>query len=447
MFDRLPILRDKLRASLWPVPAVMLLAAMALFALARQVDAGDLDAALLRAWWLHSGNGDDARNLLSTLVAAIITMSSVVFSITIVALSLAANQFGSRLVRTYMTDLRSKLALGLFAATILYCLLALRVVGTDMPAAAVPHVTVSVGLALGTFCILALLFFLHVVARSIIVDEVIRRVASELDEQIALLPQLDAARPEVDEDALPAGFEGDHAVFRAAHSGYVRAIEYAEMVRAAQQSGAWVRVDVHAGGYVATGDCLGAVHPRAAAAAPLLEQLRHAVVLGHTRTPTQDLVFSMRHLIDVALRALSPAINDANTARVVVDHLRGALSQLMGKALPERSWRDAAGVVRVQGQPFTHDDLLHAALEQIRHSAAADPGVVVALVLALGHVLEHARLPRHRDAVWTHAERVAQAGLHAATQAYDRELIEAALERVRLRWRGSPQGAQGSCTP
>ena len=87
----------------------------------------------------------------------------------------------------------------------------------------------------------------------------------------------------------------------------------------------------------------------------------------------------------------------------------------------------------MQGQPFTHEDLLHAALEQIRHSAASEPSVVVALVVALGHVMAHARLPQHRDALWGHVERVAQAGLHAATDPHDRELIEQALGRVRVR--------------
>jgi uncharacterized membrane protein len=165
----------------------------------------------------------------------------------------------------------------------------------------------------------------------------------------------------------------------------------------------------------------------------MLGRLERAVVLGRTRTPTQDLAFSMRHLVDVALRALSAAINDANTARVVVDHLRGALSRLMAKALPQRVYRDPDGQVRVVGQFLTHDDVLRAALDQIRHSAAAQPAVVVALVLALGHVLEHARLPRHRDAVWNHAERVAQAGLDAARHPADRQAIEHALNRVRLR--------------
>ncbi|HEY8359822.1 MAG TPA: DUF2254 domain-containing protein [Ramlibacter sp.] len=436
MGDRISVIRDKLRAALWPLPTAMLPLAVALFALARWIDAGHPDPDRLRRWLLHNGTGDDARNLLSTLVSAIITMSTLVFSITIVALSLAATQFGSRLVRAYMTDLRSKLALGLFAMTILYCLLALRVVGTEMPAEAVPHVTVSTGLVLGTFCILALLFFLHVVARSIIADEVIRRVAMELEENIATLDDLHTS-PQADLQAqqlvLPPVYEERPDVVRAATQGYIRAIDYDGLLRTAGDSGVWVRVEVHAGEFVARGDRLATVHPAGTAPQAALQRIETAVMLGRTRTPTQDLAFSMRHLVDVSLRALSAAINDANTARVVVDHLRGALSRLMEKALPQRVYRDETGEMRVVGQFLTHEDMLHAALSQIRHSAAAQPSVVVSLVLALGHVLEHARLPRHRDLVFDHAERVAQAGLRLAEDSTDRLVIERALTRVRLR--------------
>ena len=436
MVDRLSLIHDKLRAALWPLPTAMLPLAVGLFAAAQWIDASHPDPDLLRRWLLHSGTGDDARNLLSTLLSAVITMSSLVFSITIVALSLAATQFGSRLVRAYMTDLRSKLALGLFAMTILYCLLALRVVGTEMPAEAVPHVTVSTGLVLGTFCILALLFFLHVVARSIIADEVIRRVAAELEENIATLDDLvitsetNASDPPL---VLPSPYEQAGDVVRAGAQGYIRAIDYEGLLHGATAANVWVRVQVHAGEFVARGDRLATVHPRGRSDTAGLQRIEAAVLLGPTRTPTQDLVFSMRHLVDVLLRALSAAINDANTARVVVDHLRGALSRLMEKALPQRAYRDEEGELRVVGQSLTHEDMLNAALGQVRHSAASEPSVVVALVLALGHVLEHARLPRHRDLVFDHAQRIAEAGLRLAQDATDRQVIERALMRVRMR--------------
>src|SRR5690606_39468438 len=123
---------ETLKAGMWTVPLGMVVLAIVLYAGAMRIDHVAPDQSMLQRWWLHSGSGDDARNLLSTLLTAIITMSSVVFSITTVALTLAAAQFGSRLVRVYMADTRTKIALGLFAMTTLYCLLALRSVQKDM---------------------------------------------------------------------------------------------------------------------------------------------------------------------------------------------------------------------------------------------------------------------------------------------------------------------------
>ena len=432
MRDRFALLADKLRTSLWAVPMALLVLAALLFETSMGIDRLQPAPALLRQWGLHSGTGDDARNLLSTLLGAIITMSSVVFSITIVALSLAAAQFGSRMVRAYVSDSRTKLALGLFTMTIFYCLLALRAVGGAMPVEQVPHVTVSVGLLLAVVCILVLLLFLHVVARSIIADDVVRRVADELQADIAALPDLrDWQAAEQPADLLPPEIGERPAVVLAARAGYIQAIGFEQLARSAEAADVVVRMDVHAGEYVAAGGWLAAVHPRERATPELLATLREAVFIGHQRTPTQDLEFSFRYLVDVALRALSPGINDAHTAIVVIDHLRGALSLLVGKALATPVLRDAEGRVRVVGQPLTHGDVMHAALDNIRHAAAPHPTVVVSLVAALGHVLEHARWPQQWELIARQAELVAETALLHPQHAHDRAAVEEALAKMR----------------
>ncbi len=184
------ILFEVLRTSIWPVPAVMLVLAVILREVAFWADALIHNDVALSLWWLHSGSGDDARNLVSTLVGALITMASVMFSITMVVLSLAAAQFGSRLVRTYMADFKTQLSLGIFVMTIVYCLLVLRTVYKDLPAEEVPHVAVTLSLLLGLLCVLTLLLFMHAIARSMVADDVIRRVAAELEQELNRLPPL-----------------------------------------------------------------------------------------------------------------------------------------------------------------------------------------------------------------------------------------------------------------
>ncbi|WP_119153386.1 DUF2254 domain-containing protein [Caldimonas tepidiphila] len=420
---------EKLRTGLWVVPLAMLPLTILLHQGAGWIDRVAPDQAALRTWWLYSGSGDDARNLLSTLVAAIITMSSVVFSITVVTLSLAANQFGSRMVRIYMSDLRTKVALGLFTMTIVYCLLGLRAVQKDMPAAEVPHVTVTLGLLLGLTCVLALLLFLHVVARSIVADEVARRVAGELEDSIAQLRPLEPGRRREDaEDArLPHDFEARSVILASRDEGYVQAVDYEALAALAARHGVLLRLDFKPGEFMCRHGWLGAVHPGEAVDRAFGDAVQDRILIGRQRTPTQDLEFSIRHLIDIALRALSPGINDANTALMVIDRLRGALSRLMGKELAPCVYRDAAGEVRLVCRRSSHADILDAALHQIRQAAARQPAIVIRLLEALARIAEHVRLPEQRESLRHHARLIAAAGLREAQEPGDRTDIEEAF--------------------
>ena len=385
---------DRIRSGVWQLPAGMMLAGVLLFKLAVYLDAWIGEAEVLRALWLHSGTGDDARNLLSVLVSAMMTMATLVFSLTLVSLSVAASQFGSRLVRSYVRDTKTKVTLGIFAMTIIYCLLALRVVSGEMSAQAVPHLTVTLGLVLSVISVMAMVALLHMVAHAIVVDEVIRRVGADLEKSIAAMPLKgdDGNSPQL--PALEA-FPGSEYPLLAGSEGYIEAIRYEYLAKCLQDEDAFVSLDVMAGDFVAKGDRLGTFHAPAAAkeAADLGPRLAACVLIGAERTPVQDLAFSIRHLVDVALRALSPGINDANTARVVIDRLRGALSRLFRRQLPSGRYADARGVVRVVGRQHTYVDHVAHALDSIRHSATAQPVVVVTLLEALAKLMAHTNDP------------------------------------------------------
>ena len=426
--DRLRVWLENLKTGLWPVPLLMAAASLLLYNGALAVDGLDWGEDVLRRWHLFSGSGDDARNLLSTLVGAIITMSSVVFSITIVVLSLAANQFGTRLIRTYMASLRTKLTLGLLAMTIIYCLVALRSVQKDMATDAVPHVVVSTGWVLGLACVLVLLFFLHFISRSIMADEVIRRVASELTRMVAQLPPLEGASESPKEAALPSDFDARSEIMRSRHEGYIQAVEYEQLLTLASRHDVHIQLGFRAGAFMCKDGWLGRVYPREALNQELATAIDETILIGRRRTPTQDLEFMIRHLVDIALRALSPGINDANTSLVVIDHLRGALSQLAGKHIASPVYQDKNGVVRVVGKPNNYAGVLGAALNQIRQAAAEHPAVIIELIRALSRIGEHARLPAQRDALIEHAMLVRNAGVRATPEAYDRAAIERAFD-------------------
>ncbi|TFZ04347.1 DUF2254 domain-containing protein [Ramlibacter rhizophilus] len=430
MYLRADIILDRLRTGIWPLPAVMMLGGGLLFRGAMWADQGGLSHTLLPAWWVHGGSVEDARSLMSTLVAAMITMASLVFSITVVTLTLAASQYGSRLVRSYVRDRRTHFTLGLFAMTILYGLLALKVVGAGPQAGLAPgeppHLTVTLGVVLGVVCVLAMLVFLHTIAHAIVADEVIRRVAAELEASIATLSP-DGMAP-----GPPPGPEppAPHLVL-SRQEGYVEAVRYHELLARTTAEDGFVRLSVLAGQFVARGDAIARYARPGGPSEAFATTVARLVLIGPERTPVQDLAYSLRHLVDVALRALSPALNDENTAIVVIDRLRGALSRLLRKRLPSGYYVDAQGTPRVQGPRYTHQDHIQHAIEAIRRPAAAHPRVVVAAIDALALLVPHAADAPMRHFLLGQAERVAEAGLQAAADAVEREAIEAALSRAR----------------
>jgi uncharacterized membrane protein len=429
--NRLRISWEFVRTSIWPVPVAMLVLAVALREAAALIDARVDNEVALSLWWLHSGSGDDARNLLSTLVGALITMASVMFSITMVVLSLAANQFGSRLIRTYMADTRTKVSLGWFVLTIVYCLLILRTVYTDLPPEEVPHVAVTLGLALALVCVLTLLLFLHVIARSMVADDVIRRVAGELAASLAQLPKRDSETRPL---AAPLEHDGPVQIVRTGREGYVQTIDYEALCAVACDRSIKVQIHCKAGAFVCPGDWLAEVSPASAMGSSLAAAIERSVEIGARRTPTQDIEFLVRHLVDVALRALSPGINDPRTATVVIDHLRATLARLMTREIRSTRRCGPDGTVRVQGIDTTFAALLDEAFNQIRQVGAAQPAIVIHLLGAIDRLAEHIQIPEQKAPLTEHLTLIAEAGLRKADAPRDRADIErkrdAALRKI-----------------
>lgn len=429
---------DQIRTSLWLLPAVMVAAGAALAWAMLAVDAGAGAEDEVRAWWMNGGGAEDARNLLSTLLTGVVAMAAMVFSATVVALTLAASQYGPRLIRVFRADLTTQATLGTFAATIVYLVFVLRAVRGDAAFHDVPHAAVSLGTALALACVLALLVFIQGVGRTAVANEVVTRVGRELDHAIERLPHLAEEdgregpwREDRDMEGA-AGWELWQTADRVAQrqEGYVQAIDYAGLLAWTERHDTVLRLDFRAGDFVVAGDRRILVHPPAAADAAERDAICELAVVGRERTPTQDIEFAVRHLVEVAVRALSPGINDPFTAIAVIDRLRGCLTRLAGRRLPARVLRDRAGRARLVRETTTFSGLIDTAFHQIRQAGAGHPAVVIHLLEAIARVAEHARTAEEREAMARHARMVAQAGLREAAEPGDRRDIERSLARA-----------------
>ncbi|MFN3389004.1 MAG: DUF2254 domain-containing protein [Allosphingosinicella sp.] len=417
---------DMVRTSLWFVPGLMLAAGVALGAVMPGIDAGA--GGEERAWWMNDGGAQDVINLLSTLLTAIIAMASMVFSITVVALSLAANSYGPRLIRTFRADMRTQLTMGLFVLTIAYLLIVLRSVRGDMAMAEVPRLAATVGTFLSLACIAALLLFIHSLARLIVADEVVRRVRRELDAAVAALPP--AAREEGHPALLPEDFDARAAAIPLPREGYVQAVDCDALVAWAADRDLLVRFDFRPGDFVVDGDRKVRVYPPPADPDGARREIDRFIVSGQERTPTQDLEFAIRHLVEVAVRALSPGINDPFTAMAVVDRLRGGLSRLAGRRLPAQAVYDEAGTLRLFRRVTTYAGAVDAALDQIRQSGSRMPAVLIHMLEALGEIGGHCRTAEQRAALVRHAGLVRAAALRDVPEGADLDDVEAAFRRA-----------------
>jgi uncharacterized membrane protein len=388
--DRLRLVWDAVRTSLWFVPLLMGLAAVALASAllgVRVAGEGREDA-----WLLHTGSQENARELMSALLTGMISMTALVVSITMVVLTLAAGQIGPRLIRSFIRDRTTQAVLGLFLADILYLLTVFRSI--DAVGAGVPHLAVSVGTAATALCLLVLLVYVHKLARSIVYDTVVENVAREVHRSVReMLP----AGPEPEEPApeLP----GEPAWVRLDRDGYVQAVAFGDVVAAARTAGAAVRLHFRPGDFVLAAGEHAAVHPASRATAGLREAVRAAVVVGSERTPAQDVEFGVRQLVEVSTRALSPGLNDVFTALAVVDNLSAILSWTLPRGTERRVLRDGDGEVRVVRDVVGHADLIAAALDPVRQSGQANAAVLSRLARAVGRLGPAVRTAEQREAL------------------------------------------------
>jgi uncharacterized membrane protein len=420
---------DAVRTNLWFLPTLMFLLGIALALGMLHLDGDPRWSQSEVRNWVSSGSGDDARNLLSTLLTAVITMAGIVFSVTVVSLSLAANAYGPRLIRTFRAQRGTQIALGAFVLTIVYLLLVLRAVRGDAPAGQAPDLAVAVGGALALACVLALLGFIQGVSSIIVADEVVRRVRLEFDHAAAALPARGAA-PAASDLALPDDFDDRAARLRLPREGYVQSVAFEALAAWAQQRDLVLRLDFRPGDFVVDGDRKVLVYPAPDDPERARRQIDRFIVTGEQRTPTQDIEFAVRHLVEIAVRALSPGINDPFTAMAVIDRIRGALARIARHRMPAAHMADEAGALRIVRRVSDFDGVLRASLDQIRQAGAGKPAVMIHMLRALGALAGHLQDERQRAAVERYVRSVKAAALDQPLEQGDREDVLQAYEEA-----------------
>ena len=296
---------ESLRTNLWLIPAVESLAAVLLFVLTLSIDRAAAHGEIGLPSWVISGSPDAARQILSSLADAIITVVGVVFSIMIVTLTLASSQFGPRMLRTFIGDRGTQVTLGTFVATFFYAMLVLISIG----AAFVPHLSVTMALALTAIDLGVLIYFIHHTATAIQLPEVIASIARDLTSAIEAETGGPAEHASTVNgpslDVLRARLDRAGQLVTAPPSGYPRFVKHATLVRIAAESGAVIRLHHRPGHFVTEGHPMATVWPPEVADA-IGRRLEDVHITGPLRTLSQDIAFGTDQFVEIAIRALSP---------------------------------------------------------------------------------------------------------------------------------------------
>ena len=419
---RLLAVWEAVRTSFWFIPSLMVIAAAGL-----AVGLVNLDRLLQTDFGavFFSGGVEGARSILSTIAGSMITIAGVTFSITIVALTLTSSQFGSRMLRNFMADRGNQLVLGTFIATFMYCLLVMKSIPLAGGAEPVPGIAVAFSFVLALVDLGVLIYFYHHVSNSIHADNIIESVTRELERAIERFsrdnqgPEAAASMPCRD---FPDLCENPIAVLSHS-SGYLRAVDETSLVEIAEKQEAIIHLHYRPGEYVFINTPLATISPVAESDFSS-EAVQNAFILGNRRTPEQDIEFAVCQLVEVALRALSPGINDPFTAISCINRLGNALCRLSQANFPPHLFFDSQEKLRLVTKAFTYAGILDTAFNQIRQAAKDSVAVHVRLLETLASVAGTLRHPQRCRAIAHHAmmtRRAARKNIHSPNDLEDIE--------------------------
>jgi uncharacterized membrane protein len=418
-------LAERVRGSLFVVPMLFVVGAVA---------AGELG--ILLDSWIGSGAGhlplgitstvESARAVLSTVAGATITFAGIAFSVSLLTIQLASSQYSPRVVSGLFRDPFNKWVVGIVIGTFSFCLIVLRSVRSPLEHQGdpvIPNVSVAIAVVLGITSILAIIAFIdhdaHAIEISKILDVVTRDAVSAVDRHwsVGVLEPSTVQQP----DVVPAG---PGFVVRFRRDGWVQLLDPQALLDVVPEGGT-VRLDTAVGRFAIDGSPFCTVWPNPADPDEAARAALTAVHVGETRTLRQDASYGIRQLADVALKALSPGVNDPTTAQDAIFHLGAVLREFLRQEEPVRDLtHDARRLVLTQAED--HEQIVGLAYDEIRLASGPLPAVSIYLLESMS-LLAQALPPGHdgdRRLLARHAQLVVDETRRADLAAHDRRRIE-----------------------
>ena len=402
----------------WPLALGLFGACLALLILDLEKK-GILLSFVARFDWLKVAPAS-ARIILSVIATAMISAASIVYSLSLLIRTIAASNLGPRLVESYDKVSINRITLGLQLLVFVYCLTVLYRVSDG---GALTSVSVLIAIVIAVVALASLVIFVHEVARQSHIDATVADIANTLRDRIAQEASHD------DDARAPRPPREEGVIVCARDFGYVQVIDRQRALQLACDLDAVIVYEVRSGDFIVAG-------------VPLLrfigkelgdddcDRLRGTAACGPQRIELEDLRFRVMLLVEVALRALSPGVNDVFTAIASVDNIAGVLAELNGRDLTPLPMKDRDGKPRIFSRELTYQDLIDAVFHPLRQSGSANPALTLALLRRLRDLVRVVGVRSVREQLLRHAELLAEEATGHCALDVDRQAIKGRLAEI-----------------
>jgi uncharacterized membrane protein len=427
-----PLLKSQLlharsNVNLWKIPLTLSLGGVALFGLTMIPDVLDALGIIHLPAWFTMGGIDDARAILSAMLGCVSTVLALIFSVALLVLSMVATLFGPRLLYRFLHDWVTQVTIGLFLATFVYLCLVFLVTHQDSHAAFIPQVSLITAWLLVVASFGFLVVYSHRIAASIQNPDLVARIVDDIRPEIAVPASVGSGKAP-DADALDKQAAEGTGVASPV-SGYVQEIDHAALVAEATSAEAVVHVFFRPGQFILRGERLASVWS-ARRSGDLAGRFTAHVAIGRHRTIEQDPEFGIAQIVEIALRALSPAVNDTFTGVACVDWLGDALLVAAEVPAHDGCWFDRGGKLRLRVRPLRIERLLRIGFDQIRQAAADNPAVLIRMLDVIRRIAPRMPTGPAREALRAEVDAIREASAAKVLIQLDRNDVEAAWQRA-----------------
>ena len=428
---------DNLRVSFWFAPAIMALIAVPLawllYGLDRQVPNELLETSRL----VISGSPDELRVMLVSIATTVLATAGVVFTLLTLPLSTVAAQYGSRLLRVFLGDRTTQIVLGMFVGTFVYGIAAAT---TILPAEIEPEgpqITATVGLALMMSTFGTLILLVQHISTMLQAPNIAAAAGAELLDVVGLENPNEASLnndpAHTAEVARIAIEEAEAFPIRARDIGYIQTLDPDILLTLAQEKDLVIRLQHKPGDFVWRGRVIALVWPAGRFNERLEKQLRRSIRIGNQRTPTQDVEWAVNQLVEMAVRAMSPAINDPFTAMTCLDHIGNGLSLFAQQGAENLNTYDREGQLRLVFEPFSFEELLVASFDMLRHASCDNAAVLLHMLEVIDAISKDVRSPEMRLQLQRHVLLIQSECQAGALIEADRQRINESADTLALK--------------